>query len=144
MQRSDEKSPLRVVAYFSRQTTVEERHFHSFELDGSRGVFKSFSQIPRRRLSRNPVESPVTSNVTSLSACNVFKISVTHSFNEIQHTDPQLVLIKCILNNSCDGAKDINNFYVLRLKDGKIYRKVDDALEWAVPQDARWKIYHMY
>lgn len=194
MQRSDEKSPLRVVAYFSRQTTVEERHFHSFELEtlavvASLNRFRSYlvgidfkivtdcnavrltwtkrDLVPRiarwwlqaqefnfiieyrpgtqmshvDALSRNPVDSPVTSNVTSLSACNVFKISVTPSFNEIQHTDPQLVLIKCILNNSCDEAKDIKNTYVL--KDGKIYRKVDDALKWAVPQDARWKICHM-
>lgn len=33
LQREDEKGPLKVVAYFSRQTTTEERHLHSFELE---------------------------------------------------------------------------------------------------------------
>lgn len=33
LQRENEKSPLKAVAYFSRQTTAEEHHLHSFELE---------------------------------------------------------------------------------------------------------------
>lgn len=33
LQRSDDKAPLRVVAYFSKQTTEEEQKFHSYELE---------------------------------------------------------------------------------------------------------------
>ncbi|CAK1593412.1 unnamed protein product [Parnassius mnemosyne] len=33
LQKENEKSPLRAVAYYSRQTSVEEQHFHSYELE---------------------------------------------------------------------------------------------------------------
>ncbi|XP_073948993.1 uncharacterized protein [Choristoneura fumiferana] len=33
LQRTDEKSPLKAVAYYSKQTTKEEEHLHSYELE---------------------------------------------------------------------------------------------------------------
>lgn len=191
MQRPDEKSPLRAVAYFSRQTTSGERHFHSYELEtlavvASLNRFRNYllgiefkvvtdcnavrqtwtkrDLVPRiarwwlqaqefnfsieyrpgtqmnhvDALSRNPVDQPNAENTPTL---NMLKISKTTTLNDVQLTDPQLVHLKCILNNSCTEAKEVKNDYAL--KDGKIYRKVGDSLKWVVPSDARWKVCHM-
>lgn len=191
MQRPDEKSPLRAVAYFSRQTTSDERHFHSFELEtlavvASLNRFRNYllgiefkvvtdctavrhtwtkrDLVPRiarwwlqaqeftfsieyrsgtqmnhvDALSRNPVERPNAENTPTF---NMLKVSKTATLDDVQLTDPHLVHLKCILNNSCTEAKEIKNDYAL--KDGKIYRKVGDSLKWVVPSDARWKVCHM-
>lgn len=191
MQRPNEKSPLRAVAYFSRQTTVEESHFHSFELEtlavvASLNRFRNYllglefkvvtdcnavrltwtkrDLVPRiarwwlqaqeynftieyrpgtqmrhvDALSRNPLNQPHTDEISTL---NTLKISKMTSMDHIQYTDPNLLHLKCILNNSCLEAKEIRNEYAL--KDNKLYKKVGDSLKWVVPSDARWKVCHM-
>lgn len=194
MQRIDEKSPLRAVAYFSRQTTTDEQHFHSYELETlavvmSLNRFRNYllglnfkvvtdcnavrltwtkrDLVPRiarwwlqaqefdftieyrpgtqmshvDALSRNPVVATDSNDNLTDIHMNILKITKMSELDVIQYTDPNLVHLKCILDNNCADAKDIKNNYVL--KDGKIYRKVGDALKWAVPQDARWKVCHM-
>lgn len=191
MQRPDDRSPLRAVAYFSRQTTAEERHFHSFELEtlavvASLNRFRVYllglefkvvtdcnavrltwtkrDLVPRiarwwlqaqefnfsieyrpgtrmthvDALSRNPVEQPNSENTPTF---NTLKISKASSLDDVQFTDPHLVHLKCILNNSCAEAKEVKNDYTL--KDGKLYRKVGELLKWVVPLDARWRVCHM-
>lgn len=188
LQREDEKLPLKAIAYFSRQTSVEEQHLHSYELEtlavvmslnrfrvyllgiqfkvvtdcnALRTTLTKRDLVPRiarwwllvqdydfsveyrpgtqlqhaDSLSRNPL--PNTDDETlELDILSV--IQDDHSLLATQLSDPNLKLIKCILDKNCAEAKDIHNNYTL--KDGKIYRKVGDELKWAVPRDARWKI----
>ncbi|KAL0901247.1 hypothetical protein ABMA27_006539 [Loxostege sticticalis] len=187
LQREHEKSPLTAVAYFSRQTTPEEQHLHSFELEtlavvmslerfrvyllgiqfkvvtdcnALRTALTKRDLVPRiarwwllvqdydftveyrpgtqmqhaDSLSRNPL--PCDDNHVELDVLKVTQNE--HSLLAAQISDPKLKLIKCILDKNCTEAKEVNNNYVL--KDGRIFRKVGDAIKWAVPRDARWKV----
>ncbi|CAG9114451.1 unnamed protein product [Plutella xylostella] len=185
LQRPNKESPFRAVAYFSRQTTAEEQHYHSYELE-TLAVVASLSRfrvyllgldfkvvtdcnalrttltrrdlIPRiarwwllvqeftftieyrpgaqlahaDALSRNPVQE----NRENIEI--VMQVGEVHWLQSVQLSDPRLCHIKAVLDTKCQEAKDIQQNYTL--KDGKIYRKVDGELRWAVPRDARWKI----
>lgn len=197
LQRPNKETPLRPVAYFSRQTTTEEQHFHSFELEtlavvmslnrfrvyllgiefkimtdchAVRQTWAKRDLVPRiarwwlqaqefnfdieyrpgaqmlhaDALSRNPLVNNQDSSQKD-NSLNIFKICINNkiidnNLESIQFIDPNLYNIKCILDNNCPEAKDIKNKYVL--KNGKVYRKIDNELRWAVPHNARWKICH--
>lgn len=69
---------------------------------------------------------------------SVLQIGEVHWLQSVQMSDPRLSHIKAVLDSKSQEAKDIRHNY--ELKDGKIYRRVNDELRWAVPRDARWKI----
>lgn len=185
LQRPKGDVPFRPVAYFSRQTTAEEQHFHSYELEtlavvASLNRFRVYllgiefklvtdcnalrttltkrDLIPRiarwwllvqefsftieyrpgsqlahaDALSRNSLPEEPEPGVT------VMQIGEVHWLQSVQLSDPRLCHIKAILDAKSSEAKEIRNNY--EIKDGKIFRKVDGDLRWAVPRDAKWKI----
>lgn len=185
LQRPDCKSPLRPVAYFSRQTTTDEQHFHSYELE----TLAVVASLKRFRVYLLGIEFKVVTDCNALrttmtkrdlipiiarwwllvqeftfsieyrpgvqlahadalsrnslpaqaeDSLSVMQISDVHWLQSVQMADPRLCHIKAVLDTKCQESKDIQNNYVL--KDGKIYKRVDGQLRWAVPRDARWKI----
>lgn len=193
LQRPSADAPLRAVAYFSRQTTAEEQHFHSYELEtlavvmslhrfrvyligiefkivtdchAVRSTWAKRDLVPRiarwwlhaqeynftieyragtqmghaDALSRNP-SAIGTATQMDTPMVNILKITTPGDLESVQLTDPELNLIKCILDSGSTEAKNVRNEYAL--KEVKIYKKVGDALRWAVPRDARWKVCHM-
>lgn len=187
LQRATESAPLQAVAYFSRQTTPEEHHFHSYELE-TLAVVSSLNRfrvyllgiefkvvtdcnalrttltkrdlIPRiarwwllvqeytftieyrpgaqlahaDALSRNP--NPIS--LPEGHSLMIMQISDVHWLQTVQLSDPLLSHIKAVLDAKSPEAKEVRSNY--ELKDGKIFRKTDSGLRWAVPKDARWKI----
>ncbi|CAK1579718.1 unnamed protein product [Parnassius mnemosyne] len=192
LQRQSAAAAFRPIAYFSRQTTAEEQHFHSYELEtlavvaslnrfrvyligidfkvvtdcnALRTTLSKRDLIPRiarwwllvqefsfsieyrpgkqlahaDALSRNALSSEKANEFySSNSFTNVLQIGEVHWLQSVQMSDPRLCHIKAVLDAKSQEAKDIQNNYVL--KDGKIYRRVEGQLRWAVPRDARWKI----
>lgn len=185
LQRADDSKPLHAVAYFSRQTSKDEQHFHSYELEtlavvASLNRFRVYllgiefkvvtdcnalrttltkrDLIPRiarwwllvqeytftiefrpgsqlvhaDALSRNSI------NVSDVNNRYVMQIGDVHWLQSVQMSDPRLIYIKAVLDSKSTEAKDIQDKY--ELKEGKIYKKINGELRWAVPKDARWKI----
>lgn len=69
---------------------------------------------------------------------SVWQVGEVHWLQSVQLSDPKLCHVKAVLDSKSQEAKDIADNYAL--KDGKIFRKVNGQLRWAVPRDARWKI----
>ncbi|KAL0894096.1 hypothetical protein ABMA27_014141 [Loxostege sticticalis] len=184
LQRSSKDSPLRPVAYFSRQTTAEEQRFHSYELE----TLAVVSSLNRFRVYLLGIDFKIVTDCNALRTTltkrdlipriarwwllvqefsftveykpgsqmahadalsrnsvpeqeehlSIMQIGEVNWLQSVQMSDPRLCHIKAVLDTKSQEAKDIRVNY--ELKDGKIYRKVNGELRWAVPRDARWKI----
>lgn len=89
-------------------------------------------------LSRNPVESLAQDS----HVLDVLSVDKDNWLSTVQMADEEIKSIKDVLSNP-DIGKHTDIYKNYCLKNGRVYRKVDDSLKWLVPKGVRWQILRM-